>query len=132
MDLEKLTEYAPGDGPVYKKDLTWTSLDSSVAYVDSAGNVISVSAGIVEIIPSYQNLVSDTMVVTVKAALRPITNDPFINVPADSAVHEVPVLIISFIPTADNIYVDRSFSPNLTGTLETVAEFDSLVAYHLQ
>lgn len=124
-----------GDKVIRNKDFEWLSSNPSVAYVDSNGYIISLKKGAALICAKYKDLVSNNINVRVEKALRPIkhvTNDPVINVPAEGAIKKVPVLIISFVPTADNINVDRSYSPNLSGTTETIQAFEDTVASYIK
>jgi hypothetical protein len=98
---------------IAKDQLSWISTNPDVAYVNSMGYVVALKEGTTGIRAEFNNTSSTEMVVTVKAAMRPpkhSLNEPFLSVPAEDALFEVPILIINFIPTKDNIYVDEAYS----------------------
>ena len=106
-------QFNDNDTIITNRQLSWTSSDPEVAYVDSSGVVVALSKGETIITAAYKDISSTEMKVTVKRALRPVKHnrsEPFLSAPADNALFEVPVLIISFIPTDDNVNVDEAYS----------------------
>jgi len=87
----------------------WSSSNSSIASVNSSGRIAAVAAGTATITATV-NGVSDNVIVNVSApVLQPDFEaiDNFLATPASQYVHEIPVVILRYLPTTDGINVDQ-------------------------
>jgi len=97
-----------GERPVPASLAAWTSSNPAVASVDGDGRITALAAGSATVTGVLQGF-SVPVAVTVRQPARPPLVeelDPFLTAPAESAVYEMPVAILSYLPTLDGLQLD--------------------------
>ena len=115
----------------------WSSSDETVATVSAEGLVVAVGPGQATVTASYAGMEA-TATVTVTLPLRAPeirTVPAFLATPASGARHEIPVVILRYLPTSDGVSVDPAvadWSGSLADLEERIATFDLRVKYGLE
>jgi hypothetical protein len=89
--------------------INWSSSAPSVVYVDSLGHVTTAAHGGAVVTAEAQG-VTGQFAISV-ATVVTATVDPYLAAPAAGAFWEVPVVLLSYVPTADGMNLDVSQSP---------------------
>ncbi len=92
----------------------WSVSDPLVAAVDSSGRVTALAPGSFEVQAEVAG-VQDAAAIQVLAPARPPeheTVDEYLATPAAGHLHEIPVLVLRYLPTADGTNLDVSWDPD--------------------
>jgi hypothetical protein len=109
---------------------TWSSADSTIATVDSTGAIRVLGPGTVTLTATIQGASADLALIVEAPVLAPMLGNvpAFLATPAASAVHEVPVLILRYLPTRDGVNLDTSVDPDFyTLNPITLAALESII-----
>lgn len=96
--------------PIPTQPITWSVTDTSVASIDQTGAMRTRTRGRAEIVASVGAQSSRWPFEVATRIRAPI--DPFLATPITGAKWEIPVVIVSYLPTADGRLLDVSKSPN--------------------
>ena len=88
----------------------WTSSNPSVATVDSAGILRTLTAGRTQIGVTVGTWTAQWTADVVR--MRRVAVDPYLATPAPGALWEVPVVLIEYLPTADGATIDTLKNPD--------------------
>ena len=96
------------------EDVDWASSDPDIASVDSAGNVYTHREGSVTISATYLGQLAEMSLNVLGIILPPEFGpiDPQLSTPAATALYEIPVLILRYLPTTDGVNLDISYAPD--------------------
>jgi hypothetical protein len=108
--LTALTDLGQVPVPAILAD--WNSASPGVAAVDEDGRITALAGGTALVTATYQGLVAPITVHVTPPLLQPIVEplDPFLTIPAAGAVYEMPVVIISYLPTQDGVNLDANLA----------------------
>lgn len=120
----------------------WSTSDPFVATVDEEGLVTAHASGAFELVADLGDAQASAPI-TVAAPVRPVERgpiDPFLATPAPGHLHEVPVLLLRYLPTQDGANLDVSWDPDffdlghltLDQASARIAAFDRRVKFMLE
>ena len=115
---------------------TWSSADTNIATVDVNGRITARAAG-TTVITGALNGATATLTVNALPPLRAAQQDvidPALATAAPGAIHDVPVMIINYIPTLDGVNVDPAIlgGGTITSFQNKLTQFNKWVKFMLE
>jgi hypothetical protein len=104
---------------------SWSSSNLTVAGVSAAGVISALSGGTATITANLQGFSDSIRITVINPLLQPVYEnlDTFLTIPAAQAIYEMPVVILTYLPTSDGVNLD----PTLTGWDAPLADMRNLV-----
>jgi hypothetical protein len=101
-----------GPRPVPAILAQWNSSAPGIADVSPEGLVTAISGGTATVTATLQGFTAPVAVTVTEPLLPPVVEalDPFLTTPAAGYIYEMPVVIISYLPTADGVHLDANLA----------------------
>jgi hypothetical protein len=123
-------------------NVLFTSFNPEIADINEDGKIQAYSAGLAKIVGVYEGHV-DTFCVKVTEpflAMEKIEVDPYLFDSGECPVNEIPVVIISFVPTKDGLNLDTDIAPDywwlnpmtVDDTKQRILDFDQRIKFSLE
>jgi len=89
---------------------TWTIADTTIATVDDLGKIVAKSSGQTGMTATYGSFTLDATITVDEILLPPesVPVDSFLAAPAENALREIPVVIVSYLPLLDQTCIEWS------------------------
>lgn len=116
---------------------TWSTSNSSVAFVNQEGLIVAISEGTAIISASVNSVLAEAVVNVAVPVLEPEVEaiDPYLATPAEGYLYEMPVVIIRYLPTQDGIYLDEvktGYQSTLEGLKNSIDIYEKRIKFILE